>query len=206
MRDSVKSKILRRIRGKGRGSVWAARDFRDLGGPGAVDRALSRLAQDGSLRRLSRGVYDYPKAHPRLGILHPNIDRVAQAIARKNGSQKLQVSGPKAANALGISTQVPAKTVYLTDGYTRDVRVLGQVIQFRHRTPRSLAGAGTAGGLVLQAFDYLGPDGVTPDVVQKLGRTLSAADKDQLEAVVTDAPVWAQQSLSRILQTPSDHP
>ena len=203
MRDSVKNRILRRVRGKGRGSVWVTRDFRDLGDSGAVDRALSRLAQDGSVRRLSRGVYDYPKTHPLFGILSPNIDRVARAIARKNGSTKLQVSGPMAANALGISTQVPAKTVYLTDGYTRDVRVLNQVIQFRRRTPRRLAGAGTAAGMVLQAFDHLGPHGVTPDVEQRVGRTLSSADKDQLRAVVPDAPVWAQKSLSRILQMPS---
>lgn len=80
-----------------------------IAGRAPVDQALSRLAKGGKLRRLARGLYDFPKVHPQLGPLSPAPDDVAQALARETGSQ-LQIVGARPANALGLSTQVLAKT------------------------------------------------------------------------------------------------
>lgn len=98
-------------------------DFLDVAGA-AVDQALSHLVKSGKLRRLARGLYDYAKVHPKLGQLSPAPDDVARALARETGS-KAQIAGAHAANALGLSTQVPAKSLYLTDGPSRRV-VLGR--------------------------------------------------------------------------------
>jgi len=84
-------KIKRRIIGKGRGYVFTPRDFLDLGSRAAVDQALSRLADQGAVRRLARGIYDYPKQSPRFGALSPDMDTIARAIARKD-SYVVQVS------------------------------------------------------------------------------------------------------------------
>ncbi len=79
----VRSQIIARIRARGRGRVYVAKDFLDLGGRAAVDQVLSRLAREGTLRRLDRGLYDYPKRNARLGIdVMPDADRVAEAVAR----------------------------------------------------------------------------------------------------------------------------
>jgi len=199
MRNSTKKRILRRLRSKGRGIVFVTKDVIDLGNRDAVDQALSRLATDGTIRRIAHGVYDFPKIHKRLGPLTPDPDSVARALARKNGC-RLQVSGARAANFLGLSTQVPAKTVYLTDGPTRSVRVLvgNQVIQFQHRSPRCFAGAGKASGTVLQALRYLGPGGVTKQVVDKLRDSLSQQDRDGLRDLLPLAPIWAQAAIHQI--------
>ena len=113
--NSIAAAILKRIRVHGRGWVFTPRDFLDLGTRHPIDLALSRFASDKTIRRLTQGVYDYPRVHKKLGVLAPNPDEVAAVLAAKTGS-RMQVSGARAANLLGLTDQVPAQLVYLTDG------------------------------------------------------------------------------------------
>jgi hypothetical protein len=193
----VQGQIVRRIRGKGRGSVWTPKDFLDLGSRAAVDQALKRLVQNGTLQRLDRGVYSYPKVSQRLGSLTPAPDTVAQALAKATGS-KLQVSGARAANALGLTTQVPSKSVYLTDGPSRTVRVGRQTIQIRRVPSRQLYAAGTRAGMAFQALRYLGPDGVDAQVVRKLRSQLDGTDKRSLKRSAGQAPDWMRPVVDQI--------
>lgn len=163
--------------------------------------ALSRLMHDGQLRRLCRGVYDYPRQHDRLGPLAPALSKVAQAIAR-SGGLVLQPSGALAANALGLSTQVPVQLVYLTDGSSRRVQVGNQTIRFRQATPKGLLGAGTVAGVVIQALRHLGRDGLTDEVIANLSRVLRDRDKQKLVRLAPDAPAWMRPYLGRISGQP----
>ena len=144
--ESTDSRILTRIRKRGRGSVLVPGDFLDLGSREAVDLALHRLAKKGTVRRLARGVYDYPKEHPKLGPLSPPADVIAQALAGRDRT-RLQPAGAYAANVLGLSEQVPAKAVFLTDGPSRTIKVGPTTIQLRRTTPRNMAAAGRLSGL-----------------------------------------------------------
>lgn len=195
--SGISGQIMKRIQGKGRGSVWTPKDFLDLGTRAGVDQALRRLVQKGMLQHLDRGVYSYPKVSPRLGALTPSPDTVAQAVAKATGS-KLQVSGARAANALGLSTQVPSKSVYLTDGPSRTVRVGRQTIQIKHAPPRQLHGAGTQAGAALQALRYLGPDGVDAKVIRKLGSQLDARAKRILKRSARQGPDWMRPVVDQI--------
>jgi hypothetical protein len=114
--------------------VSTTRDFLALGTRRAVDRALARLAQDKTIRRLAQRLYDYPRVHKKLGILAPNPDEVASVLAAKTGS-RLQVW--RAANLLGLSDQIPAQLVYLTDGPAHRVKIGAQTIQLKPARPRS---------------------------------------------------------------------
>ena len=125
---------MKRARVGGRGGVFTPSDFLGIAGRAAVDQALSRLVKGGKLRRLAWGLYDFPKVHPQLGLLSPIPDDVARALARETGSQ-LQIAGARAANALGLSTQVPAKNIYLTDGPSRRVVLGERVVDLRHASP-----------------------------------------------------------------------
>lgn len=203
MSGSVRSQVLARLRAKGRGTVCVPADFLDLGSRAAVDQALSRLAQAGTLRRLVRGVYDLPKTHPRLGLLSPSLPQVARAIARSTGCQ-LQISGAQAANRLGLSTQVPARLVYLTDGPSRTVRVGKRAIEFRHAAPRNLAGAGTTAGVVIQALRQVGRDGLTPDVVARVRSLVRDDDRRSVAKHVSSAPAWMRPAL-RTIAGPTEH-
>ena len=90
--QSIDSLILARIHGRGRGSVFVPGDFLDLGSREAVDLALHRFARKGTIRRLARGVHDFPKEHPVLGLLSPSADTVARALAGRDRT-RLQPAG-----------------------------------------------------------------------------------------------------------------
>ena len=177
--QSIDSKILAAIHGRGRGSVFVPADFLDLGSREAVDIALHRLARKGTIRRLARGVYDFPKEHPVLGPLSPSADAVARALAGRDRT-RLQPAGAYAANALGLSEQVPAKAVFLTDGPSRTVKIGPTTIQLRRTTPRNMAAAGRLSGLLIQALRELGKEHVTPERREHLKRTLPADKRREL--------------------------
>jgi hypothetical protein len=165
-----------------------------------VDQALSRLAREGVLRRLQRGLYDYPRMNPKLGgELSPDCEQVARAIARKTGS-RIQPSGALAANLLGLSTQVPAKRVYLTDGASKTVGIGKQTLVFKHAAPKEMIASEGLGGVVLQALRYLGKEAVDEAVVRRLRETLSERDKQELLDDVVYATDWIVAVIERVVR------
>jgi hypothetical protein len=187
--QSIDSQILERIHCWGRGSVFVPSDFLDLGSREAVDLALHRLARKGTIRRLARGVYDFPKEHPVLGLLTPSADAVARALAGRDRT-RLQPAGAYAANILGLSEQVPAKAVFLTDGPSRIVKIGPTTIQLRRTTPRNMEAAGKLSGLLMQALRELGEEHVTPERREHLKRTLPADKRRELVKDLRLAPAW----------------
>ena len=199
--QSIDNKILSRIYGLGRGTVLIPSRFSDLGSRQAIDLALHRLARRGTIRRLTRGVYDYPATHPQLGTLSPNPDAVARALAGRDKT-RLQPSGTYAANLLGLSEQVPAKVVFLTDGPSRTIKIGRQEIHLRRTTPRNMAAAGRLSGLLMQAFRHLGKEHITPTRLEHLKRTLPSTERKQLLKDLRIAPAWMH-PLFRELAEPS---
>ena len=169
--------------------MFAPSDFLDLGSRRAVDLALHRLIEKKILRRLARGLYEYPREHPELGTLSPDIQKVAKTLAGKDRI-RLQPAGAYATNLLGLSEQVPAKAVFLTDGPSRTVKIGRQEIQLRHTTPRNMAAAGRLSGLLMQAFRYLGQEHITAQRMAHLKRTLPAKERNQLLKDLPLAPTW----------------
>ena len=187
--DSTDSKVIKRICGHKRGWVFTPGSFKDLGTRRAIDLALMRHRDDGTIRQLARGVYDYPKIDQQLGSLQPSTDDIANALAGRDAT-RLQPSGAYAANLLGLSTQVPMKVVYLTDGRTRTVQIGKRQIILKHTTPRNMATAGKISGLVIQALRHLGRKNVNTQVIAQLDRRLDAAARTQLMKDIRYAPAW----------------
>ncbi len=104
-------------------------------------QALSRLVKAGKIRRIHRGLYDLPRQHPIIGQTAPDIIATVRALMEGSHAQ-WQFTGAYAANALGLSDQVPAKIVILTDGLPRRVSLEKLTLVFRRAAPRNLLGAG----------------------------------------------------------------
>lgn len=187
--QSIDNKVLSRIHGRGRGSVHVPADFLDLGSRQAIGLALHRLAKKGTIRRLARGIYDYPKQHPKLGTLSPPAEDIARAIAGRDRA-RLQPAGAYAANMLGLTEQVPAKVVFLTDSLSRTAKVGRLTIQLRQTTPRNMAAAGRLSGLLIQAFRELGKDHITPNRIAHLTRTVPSEKRRELLKDIKLAPAW----------------
>jgi hypothetical protein len=187
--QAIDARILATIHGRGRGSVFIPADFLGIGSREAVDLALHRLARKGTIRRLARGVYDFPKEHPVLGPLTPSAEVVARALAGRDQT-RLQPAGAYAANTLGLSEQVPAKAVFLTDGPARTVKIGTTTIQLRRTTAKNMATAGRLSGLLIQALRELGKEHVTPERRDHLKRTLPADERRELIKDLKLAPAW----------------
>lgn len=183
---------------RGRGIIFTPKDFLHLGTRPAIDTALSRLAAREDIRRLTRGLYDYPKQHPILGDLLPSLDDVAKAIAKDSGTT-LQISGAKALHLLGLSTQVPAQVLYFTDGHSRDIKIGNAVLKLRHVSNKKLIGAGKKAGLILQAIRHVGKDRLNNTMMTKIANQLTTTDKQNLKQMVRYAPGWTKPVIDRLV-------
>lgn len=184
---------------RGRGYVFTPGDFLDLGSRAAVDKVLSRSCQAGTIRKLARGLYDYPRSDPRLGLLSPSTDDIAKAL-RDRDSTRLQPSGGHAANILGLSDQVPVRVVYLTDGPSRQVQLGKRRIVLKRTTPRNMATTGTISGLVIQALRWVGQRHVDDKTIEILRRRLSDSDKQRLLKDLRYAPAWIAGIMRKVSQ------
>jgi len=204
MAATVQDTILDRIRQQGRGKVFIPKDFLDLGSRDATDQSLSRLVRSGDILRLGRGLYHYPQINQRLGIpLGPELDEIADALARQTGSRVVP-SGAVAANRLGLSTQVPGKPVYLSDGRTRQVKIGNMTIQIRHAPPKELPVGSRTSAMVFQALRYLGQTAIDDKVIGQIRRALSP---DQRRVLLQDARYttdWIASAVRRIAQEEKD--
>lgn len=191
--------IIRRIRAKKRGWVFTPGDFLDVGNRAAVDQVLSRLTKKGMIRRISRGVYDFPRQHAVLGILSPSVDRIAQAIGAKD-SNKIFPSGAVAVNMMGLSTQVPARPVYLTNGASKSITVGRSVITLRHAKVPLLDNAPDIVNLTFQALNYLGKHNVDDKVVQRCAYVLNDKDISSIYKSISHVPGWMADTIHKIKQ------
>ncbi len=187
--QSIVGKIKKRIYSKSRGFVFTKSHFLDLGSRTAIAKALERLADVGTIRRLAHGLYDYPEKHSVLGDLPANYEHIAQALAGRD-NLKIQPSGAYAANLLGLTEQVSARIVFLTDGSNRTVQVKNQQIVLKRTTPKNMATAGQVSGLVIQALRHLGKDNVNDKTVGILKKRLTGDDKRRLMRDLRYAPAW----------------
>jgi hypothetical protein len=195
---SIQDTIVDRLRRQGRGKVFTPKDFLDIGSREAVDQALSRLARHETVHRLGRGLYYHPKINKRLGIsIPPDVDEIADALARQTGSRIIP-SGATAANRLGLSTQVPAKPVYLTDGRSRLVRVGNFVIVIKHVSPKELPVGNRSSATVLQALRHLGKDAVDATVVSRIRKALSPRNRSQLLRDARYTTDWIADAVRKI--------
>ena len=195
--QSIDMKVKNRIHGHGRGWVFTPAHFSDLGSRDAVASALRRYRKSGPIRQLARGLYDYPRTDPEFGLLTPSSDSVAKALAGRD-AVRLQPSGAYAANLLGLSTQIPMKIVYLTDGRSRTVQLGKKEIILKRTTPLNMATAGRISGLVIQALRHLGRKHVDEDIIDRLDRRLDMNDRKQLLNDVRFAPAWIADIMRRL--------
>jgi hypothetical protein len=193
-------RILKRIRVHGRGKwVCTPKDFLDLGSRAAVDQALSRLVKSGLLRRISRGLYDFPRMSQVLNRpAPPNVDAAINALARRNNA-RIMPDGIVAANQLGLTNAVPAKTSYVTSGATRTLKIGGRTVYLRHARQRLMVWDGRPATSVIQALYWLGSNAASsPDVIDILKRRLSDDVKDDLTRGIKLLPSWIASIVHKI--------
>lgn len=187
--NSIDDQIFKAISILGHGAVFVPTAFLSCGSRQAVDIALHRLVRKGTIRRLARGIYDFPKEHPKLGKLLPSPEKIAEALIRRDCT-RIQPTGAYAANIVGLSEQVPAKVVFLTDGPSRTIKIGTTTIQLRRTTPKNMAMAGRLSGLLVQALRELRKEHITPERIEHLKQTIPLNARKELLKDIQFAPEW----------------
>ena len=199
--QTMQDQILARIYRLGPGKAFSAKDFLDIATRGSIDVALGGLTRKGTIRRIRRGLYDMPKVNPALGgKLSPDIDEAAQAIARRQ-RWKIVPEGAWAANLLGLSTQVPSKIIYLTDGPNNEVQIGRRSIHFKHARPKAMAGLEGKFALVVQALRHLGKENVGTREIETLRTKLSPQEKRRLLRDTRFGVDWIYDVAKKIAET-----
>jgi hypothetical protein len=188
--QSAHCQIKKTIIKKRRGKIFFADDFRALGTSMAIRHTLSRLCGEEFIIRLSTGIYLYPKISKRIGIVYPSIENIAKAIAKREKA-RLIPTGVYALNKLGLSTQVPMKVVFLTDGSARIIKVGAKAtICFKKTIAKHLASRGEITTLVIFALKEIGKGNVREDELRKIKDILAHEKKENIIYDATLAPVW----------------
>ncbi len=188
--QSVENKVVSRIYGSKRGWAFSKNDFLELGGDDLIRKALSNLEAKGTIRRVLRGLYDYPRISTLLNTpMGPDMDQVAQALARKSG-WRIQPSENTALNLLGLSTQVPAQAVYLSDGPAKSYAIGNRELVFKKRSLKESGFKLRESELVVQALKALGQERVGAEVREKLAQAISAALWKKMVRDTKTAPAW----------------
>lgn len=198
-RPIVENKIAEVLKSHPKGSVLFVDDFLEYGNPESVKKSLLRLKEKEILVRLAHGIYLYPKIDKELGVLFPSTEDIAKAIARRDKA-RIVPTGVHALNKLGLSTQVPMKVVYLTDGATRSIKVGKRTIAFKNTSPKNLLTQGEISSLVIQALKTIGQAKVDDETITKIQKLLK---KEETQNVINDAklaPAWINKILTNSIR------
>lgn len=188
--QSIENKILNRIYGHGRGWTFSKIDFMDIADDGAIRQTLIRLEDKSTIRRILRGLYDYPKFSDLLQeTLGPDLDQAAHALARKFG-WRIQPSGNTALNQLGLSTQIPAQAVYLSDGPSKTYSLNNQELIFKKRALKESCFKHRESELLVQALKELGRERVNTKLYAKLHKTIPNEKWPQILKDTRSATSW----------------
>ena len=193
---SVMNQILEYASQVPEGRPLIAKELLHLGSRAAVDQSLARLARSGQLLRAGRGVYVKPVEN-RFGTRAPMSMKVVEELAAKRG-ETVVPHGAVAANALGLTTQVPTREVYLTSGPTRRLKLGSQIIELRHARRWQLTLPGQRAGNAVRALDWLG-QGKTNEAIRKLRATLPANELAEIASTRAQLPSWMAQEVSRLV-------
>ena len=194
--QTLAKQILEYATGVPEGTPLVAKELLHLGGRAAVDQVLSRLVQRGALLRAGRGIYVLP-VESRFGTRAPSTVKMVEGLANQRG-ETIVSHGAAAANALGLTTQVPMRAVYLTSGPSRRLKLGAQTVEFRHAPVWQLIFPGRAAGEVVRALAWLGPE-KAGEAIRKLRAKLPVSDMKAVVSARSRLPTWMAQEVSALV-------
>lgn len=178
-------------------------DFRGEGSEGAIKMALSRLTKEEKIQRLAHGIYVKPKKDPLFGFIYPSAEMIAEAIAKKE-KVRIKPAGAYALHKLGLTTQVPTKLVYLTDGAPRQIKVGNTFIKFKATKPKKLATIGKISSLVIQALEDINTIKIDAVSRERIKTLLLKEDPKKLRHDLKLAPAKVNDYIVKLLKESTD--
>ena len=196
--QSIEEQIERLVLGKPRGTLFFPEYFEHTGSSEAIRKALQRLENKGSIRRVAHGIYVRPKESSYIGEVLPTAEEVAEGIAKRD-KIRIVPTGVYALHALGLSTQIPLKLVFLTDGAARTIKVGKRTIKLKRTTPKNLMAKGKISSLVIQALREIGKDKASQTELKQIIKLLKEEDQQLLKHDIKLVPEWIKQIMKEAI-------
>lgn len=190
-------------KGLKRGNFYFLDDFKTMGGYDAIKSTFIRLANNGTLKRLAKGIYYYPKTDPEIGELLPSLDEIAYAVA-ENEKVNIRPAPEYAIHQIGLSTQVPMNPVFQTDGRSKKIHIDNHTIIFKAVSPKKLATRGKISSTVIQAMEAKGLRNLTQGDITKIKNILLQEKPKLLLHDIKVAPIWIANILHQFLKENAD--
>ncbi len=195
--SELKKEILNRIDEKEYGAFTTS-DFIDMDNYKTISKTLERFENERIIKRIRRGVYYRPKHNNLLGIDEsPDINQVALAIARQLNIIIIP-SGNFALNIIGLSTQVPSKYIYVTNGAYNEYEVGNNRIYFKHSTSREITALDNRILISIQALKTIGKGNVDSSIRDKLSTFLGNDNKEYIKSNNLRITSWIYDELKMI--------
>lgn len=196
--QSIENKIVSRIYGNGRGWVFSKIDFSDLGGFSTIDWVLYRLVKNGTIGRVMRGIYYYPQKSSLLNENLPiDIQQVARAISRRF-KWEIEPSGETALNILGVSTQVPSKYVYITNGRSKKYTIQNRELQFKKGMLRETGFKHIESTLLVQGIRGLGKENITDENISTIKNAIDRSKSKAILKETSSVTSWIYNVIQKI--------
>jgi len=186
--------ILQQAQSLPEGAVLSPKEFLHLGSRAAVDQAFSRLAKAGKLLRVARGTYATP-VRSRFGTRPPAPEKIVKALAERSG-EIVVPHGANAANALGLTQQVPIREVYLTSGRSRTLSLGRSQVAVKHAPRWMLALGPRQAGAAVRALAWMGRAHVDESLAS-LRCTLPQSEWQALTSARAMLPGWMAQAIGK---------
>lgn len=199
--SSIYTLIRDKITSNDEGKIYFLSDFYESDSE-SVRQAFVRLVKDEIVIRLSPGIFLYP-LRTRFGIAYPSDYEIAKEISRRDSASVLP-AGMTAANMIGLSEQVPMKSIFLTDGAARTVNVNGRTIIFKRGVPKNFAYKSKTMPLIVAGMKAMGKDDITEEGLASIKRMLTKEAEinyGNLRSDLALAPEWIRNILTSILNS-----
>jgi hypothetical protein len=197
--EKTHTHITNNLSQRGEGELIFSTDFRGSGTEDAIRKALSRLTNTGQVKRLTHGIYYKPKVDPILGELRPGADEVVKMLAQKE-KIKVRPAGAYAVHRLGLTTQVPTKLVYITNGHPKKFKIGKLQITFKATSPKKLETIGEISSLLIQALEEIGTENIDPETEKKILNLLLKEELSNLNHDLSLAPAKVNDYIVKLLK------
>ena len=175
------------------GGLLSPKEFLHLGSRAAIDKALSRLAQEGKLMRVGRGSYVAPQ-QGRFGERPPSTESVVNAIEAQSG-ETVVPSGAAEANTLGLTMQSPVREVFFTSGPSRKLQLGNRCVELKHGNRWQLLLGKRPAGKAIRAVSWLGPE-AAPEALKQLRSKLPESEWEAMRSARAMLPSWLAKAVS----------
>lgn len=197
MKNSLEAQILKSIKDK-KLEVFYASMFLDLGNYKAISKSLERLVDKKEIRRISRGLYDKPTFNKKFNSYPSiNIEKVALTIANEF-NWNICPSPNNSLNILGLSTQVPSKYVYISDGPYRSYNINGTIIDFKHSNNKEISNYSYKTLIIIQALKVIGRNNVSNKDIEIIRNNLTKKEANILLKEGIKTNIWIYEIIKEI--------